>query len=131
MCESTPTPLARLSEQCAHCLRHQHQGARNPASTAEASCEPCRELAFRALCNGNDAAWDLLLVHLWPFILRWLYAAQPELTPTRAEALGYQSLRGFRRLCAQRADLATNFPSFPLLLTTLQFCLRQVVEGDG
>ena len=95
-------------------------------------CEACRELAYRALCDGNDAAWDLLLMHLWPLLLRWLYAAQPELTPTVAEAWGYRALWNFRRQCAQRADLAANFPTFPLLLTTLRQCLHRVIdEGVG
>jgi hypothetical protein len=114
MCESNPTPLARLSEACGKCLRQRVQG----------SCEPCRELAYRALCDGNDAAWDLLLVHLWPYILRRIYADQPEMTPANAEALGYRALRLFRRHCAGRSDLATNFPAFPALLALLYVCLR-------
>jgi hypothetical protein len=95
----------------------------------QAGCEPCRELAYRALCDGNDAAWDLLLSHLWPIILRWLYGALPELTPTGAEAYGYQILARFRRACSQRADLAANFPTFPALLVLLHHCLRQVIPS--
>jgi hypothetical protein len=119
MCESSPTPLARLSQQCADCLR--------PSQRAQANCASCRELAYRALCDGNEAAWDLLLVHLWPLILRWLYAAQPELTPRAAQALGYRALRVFRNHCASRSDLATNFPAFPTLLAILQRCVQQVI----
>ena len=124
MCDSSPTPLARLSQQCAACLHRQGQAAR-----LRANCEPCRELAYRALCDGNDAAWDLLLMHLWPLLLRWLYAAQPELTPTVAEGMGYRVLWKFRDHCAQRADLAATFP---ILLATLRQCLHQVIdEGAG
>ena len=120
MCESSVTPLARLSEQCAACLRQR----------ARQSCESCRELAYRALCGGNDAAWDLLLVHLWPFILRWLYAQQPELTPALAAALGYRVLWRFRRQCQARSDLAANFPTIAELLTRLRRCLAEVLaEG--
>ena len=139
MCESTPTPLPRLSKECARCLQEQDEGARtvgprNQGPYGAASCEPCRELAYRALCDGNDAAWDLLLVHLWPFILRWLYAAQPELTPTHAEDLGYRGLLSFRTYCARfytaGTDLAASFPTFPMLVMLLQQFLRRAVQ-DG
>src|SRR5690242_10455909 len=106
MCESSPTPLARLSHQCADCLQ----------KSTSAPCTSCRELAYRAFCDGNEAAWDLLIVHLWPLILRRLYAAQPELAPAAAQALGYQALRSFRRQVAAIGDLATAFPNFPALL---------------
>jgi hypothetical protein len=116
MCESSPTPLARLSEACAECLRQrQHEG-----------CEACRELAYRALCDGNDAAWDLLLVHLWPYLLRAIYALQPEASPARSQELGYRALLLFRRRCANQGDLATNFPTFPALLLLLHQCLLEV-----
>lgn len=122
MCEPEPTPLARLGEECAKCLRQEWHEARGPDG-----CEACRELAYRALCDGNDAAWDLLVTHLWPFILRWLYMTLPELTPTAAESLGYRVMWAFRRNCAERADLATNFPSFATLLNMLYRSLIQVV----
>jgi hypothetical protein len=123
MCEGNATPLARLSEECAKCLRLQGQQ----------DCDVCRELAYRALCDDNDAAWDLLLVHLWPLILRGIYARQPEASPAVAQSLGYRALRLFRRQCANRSDLATNFPTFPTLLAILNSCLLQVITpgADG
>lgn len=117
MCEGNATPLARLSEECGKCLRLQGQQ----------DCDACRELAYRALCNGNDAAWDLLLVHLWPFILRGIYVTLPEASPAFAQSLGYRTLRLFRRQCASRSDLATNFPTLPTLLKILNQCLLQVM----
>src|SRR5262245_31422405 len=106
----SPHPLVWLSEQCAEGLRQ----------SAQAGCDACRELAYRALCDGNDAAWDLLVVQLWPLILRWLYASDPELTPAAAEALGYRLLWRFRRHYANRPDLAATFPTFPELLQKLR-----------
>jgi hypothetical protein len=122
MVEFSMTPLAQLSEQCAHCLRQPGQH----------SCETCRELAYRALCGGNDAAWDLLLAHLWPILQCWIYAAQPEVTPLVANALGYRTLWIFRSHCGNRAHLATQFPPFPVLLHDLHRCLMQVIAlGNG
>jgi hypothetical protein len=117
--EFSPIPLARLSEQCAQCLRQRIQGR----------CEACRELAHRALCCGNDAAWDSLLAHLWPFMLRWIYAAQPEVTPSVADALGYRALCSFRSQWTNRSDLATNFPAFPALLHDLHRCFMQIMAS--
>ncbi len=117
--EFSPIPLARLSEQCAQCLRQRSQGC----------CEPCRELAHRALCFGNDAAWDQLVVHLWPLILRWIYAAQPEVTPAAADALGYRALCSFRSQWTRRGDLTSNFPAFPTLLQELHRCLMQFLPS--
>jgi hypothetical protein len=111
------------------CLRQQEGRPRGETPQKPSSCEPCRQLAYRALCDGNDAAWDLLIGHLWPLIMRRLYDVLPELTPAAAQALGYLALSRFRQLCEQRGDLATNFPPFPALLTLLNRCLRQIIES--
>src|SRR3954468_9277156 len=119
--EQSRPPLAWLSDACTKCLLQRVQ----------ADCEPCRELAYRALCDGNDAAWDLLVVHLWPLILRWLYANDPELMPTTAEAHGYRLLWRFRRHYTDRPDLAADFPSFHELLKSLQRYLLQMNPPRG
>jgi len=121
MVESSPKLLDRLSQQCAECLR---QGGQR-------DCEPCRKLAYRALCGGNDAAWDMMVVHLWPFVLRWIYATLPEVTPAVAEMLGYRALWNFRSHYALRPTLATNFPSFPALLTELHHITVQLTAHSS
>jgi hypothetical protein len=87
-------------------------------------------LLYRALCEGNDGAWDEAVRHLWPLILRWLYAAQPELTPTRAAARGYQALHAFRRTVARHNYTFTTFPAFPALLALLQRCVEEAAVGN-
>ena len=119
--EKYPPPLDQLSAMCYECL---HQ-------TLSRECEACRELAYRALCDGNDAAWDLLVSHLWPFMLHWIYAEVPEVGPMAAEALGYRTLWRFRRQCAAQANLATNFPTFTDLLRRLHRNLLQLLSGGG
>lgn len=111
-----PQPLVWLRDSCIQCLR----------STAQAECEACRELAYRAFCEGNDAAWDMLVVALWPLILRRLYVHNPELTPAAAEALGYRLLWRFRRHYVNRPNLTANFPTFPELLQTLYHYFSQI-----
>ena len=119
MAEFSVTPLAQLSEECAISLRQE----------GERRCEACRELAYRALCEGNDAAWDLLLAHLWPMLQGWIYAVEPEVTPAVANVLGYRALWSFRRRWANRSVVANYFPTFPVLLQDLRRVLMQLLAS--
>jgi hypothetical protein len=123
MDEAGLTPLVQLGKACALCLQGEtgQQGS---------NCAACRRLLYRALCEGNDGAWDEALRHLWPLILRSLYAAQPELTPTGAAGLGYQALLAFRRAIARRRYTSTTFPAFPALLALLQRCVGEAGVGN-
>jgi hypothetical protein len=112
-----PPSLDHLKRACVHCL----QTSRHDAGA------PCRELLRRAFCDHNDAAWDAVIVHLWPTILGWLYEQQPDLSPAAAERLGYQAVRQFHSHHSANSDLATPFPTFQLLMADLRDCTRQVV----
>jgi hypothetical protein len=109
-------PLDQLALQCAACL---HEYPRHP-------CPACQELLRRALCDGNDAAWDTVVLHLWPFVLRWLYAALPDSAPDVIAVLAYRALWQFRSHYADHPQLAANFPTFAMLMQDLRRCTAQV-----
>jgi hypothetical protein len=114
-----PPSLDHLNRACAACL----QSDRNDAG------EPCRELLRRAFADHNDAAWDAVIVHLWPAVLVWLYEQEPDLAPATAERLVYQAVRLFRSHYLCNAPATDLFPTFPLLMADLQACTKQVLEA--
>jgi hypothetical protein len=110
--------LDQLIQQCVQCLQ----------KTPIHDCTQCRELLRRALALGNDPAWDAFVILLWPFVLRWIYTATPDLAPHDVEILGYRALRQFRSQYAHVPDLAATFPSFAAVIHDLQRCSEQVLE---
>ncbi len=55
------------------------------------------ELQQRALVAQNPAAWDLLLLCLWPSLLSWIYAYAPETSPAVARRFALRVLCQFQR----------------------------------
>jgi hypothetical protein len=110
-------PLDQLSHRCAECLHRARPTA----------CDACRTLLYRALCTGNDAAWDLMVGHLWSAVFQWIYRDLPEITPADAEAVASLALHRFRQQYHHPADLAT-FPTFSTLMADLQRYTVQILK---
>jgi hypothetical protein len=110
--------LNKLTRQCNHCLQH----------TPDAECRACRELLRRALRQANDGAWDASVPLLWPTILRWIYAARPDLAPGAAARIAHRALRRFRAEYPfsehPPVEHREHFPRFADLMGDLQRCVQ-------
>lgn len=56
-----------------------------------------RELQRRAFLEQNPAAWDALVMRLWPTVLVGIYNYAPELAPAAAALLAQQILHTFKQ----------------------------------
>ncbi len=65
------------------------------------------ELQRRALVEQNPAAWDALIVRLWPTMLLWIYTYAPELAPARAEIIAQRTISEFQQRQSRPVDHAT------------------------
>jgi hypothetical protein len=82
------------------------------------------ELQRRALCNGNSAAWDLLLLRSWSTLLFWIYEQAPETAPARAEQLAQQVLHNYKRLHRRNTPYLRSLHSYETLVAELQQSIR-------
>lgn len=81
-----------------------------------------RELQRRAFGEQNPAAWDALVMLLWPTVLLHIYAFTPDIAPAAAERQAQQLLTTFKR----RYTLATT-PHFSLSHEQLLAELQQLI----
>ena len=83
-----------------------------------------RELQRRALGEQNPAAWDALLMRLWPTVLFAIYERTSEIPPATAELLAQRILSAFKRRHRFPVTPAT-LPSHEWLLVELQQFVEQ------
>ncbi|MEZ4679095.1 MAG: hypothetical protein R2932_33250 [Caldilineaceae bacterium] len=86
MSDFTTMPIDQLSERCTSL-------AQPLSMEGEIAWQ---ELLRRALLEHSDAAWDALVLLLWPAVLFWIYAQRPEIAPAVAEALVQRVIRQFQ-----------------------------------
>ncbi|MCE7986119.1 MAG: hypothetical protein DYG89_33495 [Caldilinea sp. CFX5] len=81
------------------------------------------ELYRRALVEENQAAWDALMLRLWPAILYWIYTYAPDVSPATAERIAQRAINDFKRqqITPPRSD--SPLPGYEQLTSDL----RQVV----
>lgn len=103
-------PLSQLTLYCP--LLHQAHSAAEQGAW--------RELYRRAVNEQNPAAWDALLMRLWPGLLYWIYTRRPDLAPATAERFAQHILSEFKR----RQTVTAPLPSHERLVADLQ----QLVE---
>lgn len=110
-------PLSQLILYCPSLLQ---------ATTAE-SRVAWLELYRRALVQQNQAAWDALMMRLWPAILYWIYSRAPEVTPATAERFAQQTISEFQR--QQSVNVADSpLLTYDQLLMSLQQLIEQLIE---
>lgn len=99
----------------------------SPLHQAHASAEQgaWRELCRRAVNEQNPAAWDALLMRLWPSVLYWIYSRRPDLAPATAERFAQQILTEFKR----RQTVIAALPSHERLVADLQQLVERLLLG--
>jgi hypothetical protein len=84
------------------------------------------ELLRRALREQSDAAWDALVVGLWPAVLAWVYAQRPDLAPTAAELVAQRVIFQFRGESAVSGTLSSVTDAAALRTLLLSSILRHL-----
>lgn len=103
-------PLSQLTLYCPPLLQ---------ATTAEAR-GAWGELYRRALIEQNHAAWDALMIRLWPSLLYWVYAYAPEIAPATAERVAQRAISEFKRQLTAPFQPAAFQPDHEQLVSDLQ-----------
>lgn len=78
------------------------------------------ELYRRVLVEENQAAWDALMMRLWPAILHWIYAYAPELPPATAERIAQRAINELKRRQVPSPRTDSPLPGFEQLVSDLQ-----------
>lgn len=78
------------------------------------------ELYRRALVEENQAAWDALMIRLWPAILHWIYTHAPEVSPATAERIAQRAINEFKRQQITPPRSASLLPGYEQLVRDLQ-----------
>jgi len=109
-------PLRQLIYYCPSLLQ---------ATTAE-NRSAWVELYRRALVEQNGAAWDALMMRLWPALLYWIYSRAPDISPATAERFAQQTISEFQRQQAT-ATADSSLLTYDQLLMNLQRLIVQVL----
>ncbi len=99
--------------------------------TSAADARAWQELQHRALVEQNPAAWDALLVRLWPSILFWIYANAPEMTPAVAEILAQRVIGVFKRQHIRPDSHTVELPNHLTLIADLRRTVIQVLTTSA
>lgn len=86
------------------------------------------ELYRRALVEENQAAWDALLMRLWPAILHWIYSYAPEVLPATAERIAQRVINEFKhhQVSLPRAD--SPLPGYEQLVRDLHQVVARLLD---
>jgi hypothetical protein len=86
------------------------------------------ELYRRALVEANQAAWDALLMRLWPAILHWIYSYAPEVSPATAERIAQRAINEFKhhQVPPPRAD--SPLPGYEQLVSDLHQVVARLLD---
>jgi hypothetical protein len=85
------------------------------------------ELYRRALVEQNQAAWDALMIRLWPSLLYWIYARAPEISPATAERVAQRAIRELKRQSTTLFHRTSSLPDYEQLLTDLQRLVERLL----
>lgn len=85
------------------------------------------ELYRRALGEQNQAAWDALMIRLWPSLLYWIYARVPEVSPATAERVAQRAIRELKRQSTSLFHRTSSLPDHEQLLTDLQRLVERLL----
>lgn len=85
------------------------------------------ELYRRALAEDNGAAWDALMVRLWPALLHWIYTYAPELSPATAERIAQHAINDFKRQQITSLHSTSPLPDYEQLVTDLQRAVERLL----
>lgn len=85
------------------------------------------ELYGRALGERNQAAWDALMIRLWPGILHWIYACTPEVSPAMAERIAQRIISEFKHQQITPLNPHLPRPNYTELVTDLQRLVERLL----
>lgn len=86
------------------------------------------ELYRRALVEQNQAAWDALMMRLWPALLYWIYNHAAEVSPAAAEQIAQRVISEFKRHRTTATTTHSPLPTYDQLLMNLQRLIEQLLE---
>ncbi len=101
-----------------------------PLPASRPWCEAAWSELHRRFLTGNAAAWDTLVRLLWPTLLGWIYAQQPDLSPLVAVEIAQRMLMQYNFAQRRNSPLLQPFTTAQLA-ASLQGQIRALLWREA